>query len=151
MTIGTSNLVTDIELDFKLNITQLLNVDMIVTVQTLLCLMLSTIGFGMMTTYVWNDKTMVYALEKDIFVLPGYRAINTGIEQIMNRRVKDLLTEKEGERLSYIFICTTLWHETEDEIETLLKSLIRLIMHAKNKRRALCYRNGRKKIYLEKL
>jgi hypothetical protein len=30
-------------------------------------------------------------------------------------------------------MCTTLWHETDEEIETLLRSLIRLIMHAKKK------------------
>jgi len=33
----------------------------------------------MTTNFLWNDKAMIYALEKDIFVLPGYRPINTGI------------------------------------------------------------------------
>ena len=60
--------------------------------------------------------------------------ISTGIEQLLNRKVKDHLTEEEGDRLSYIFICTTLWHETDEEVATLIKSLIRLISHARRKR-----------------
>ena len=63
-------------------------------------LFVSFIGFALLTMYIWNDNSMVYSLEKDIFVLPGYRALNTGIKQLMNRRTKDLLTETEHERLS---------------------------------------------------
>jgi hypothetical protein len=67
---------------------------------SIIILFVSFIGFALLTMYIWNDNSMVYSLEKDIFVLPGYRALNTGIEQLMNRRTKDLLTETEHERLS---------------------------------------------------
>ena len=67
---------------------------------SIIILFVSFIGFALLTMYIWNDNSMVNSLEKDIFVLPGYRALNTGIKQLMNRRTKDLLTETEHERLS---------------------------------------------------
>ena len=57
---------------------QLTSVDPVVKVQALVMFFASFLGFAILTMYIWNDKTMTYALEKDIFVLPGYRAINTG-------------------------------------------------------------------------
>lgn len=102
------------------------------TIQIIATFALSMIAFLVMTEYVWFDRCKPYALERDIFMLPGYRPLHTAVDQMLNRKYVDA-KERLVEDLSYIFICTTLWHETPLEMETLLKSLVRLIRHVKRK------------------
>ena len=45
-----------------------------------------------------------------------------GVEQILNRLTRDnlIIGDKIETAPTFTFICTTLWHETELELETLL-------------------------------
>ena len=63
--------------------------------------------FISLTTHVWTSKAWTYPLERDVFVLPGFRIIYTGLYNLLNRRVVDLeeelgeLYEKYGKSRSY--------------------------------------------------
>ena len=94
-------------------------------------LVLALFSFIFSTLYLFDDDSKTYALEKDLFVLPGYRPVYAGTERLLNRRVLDECEKTEDGDVSYVFICTTLWHEPDNELETLLKSLTRLVKHAK--------------------
>ena len=49
--------------------------------------------FISLTTHVWTSKAWTYPLERDVFVLPGFRIIYTGLYNLLNRRVVDLEEE----------------------------------------------------------
>ena len=99
-------------------------------IQTNVTFALAVFSFIFLTDYIWRQKCKPYALERDTFVLPGYRALHTSVEQILNRRVLDENETGEiSDNNSYIFICTTLWHENPEELKILLKSLLQLILH----------------------
>ena len=80
-------------------------------------------------------------MPNDIFLHPTFEAFNLGVNHLLNRRLRDRLAKEEfGERQDhepYIFICTTLWHEERVEMETLLRTLVRLISHQTKKREKL--------------
>lgn len=84
--------------------------------------LLSTLAFIFTNFHLWNDRSVRYALERNLFATPGYRAFNTGVEHILNRLTRDNLISDDDNKQTqtYTFICTTLWHETELELETLL-------------------------------
>ena len=79
----------------SLKLDQFESVAEMVNIQTLLILIFGFVGFSATTSHIWKDKSAVYALERDIFLLPGYRAPNTVVEQIMNRKLHDIPNEKE--------------------------------------------------------
>ena len=121
------------------------------------------ISFALLTHYTWFDTSWVYPLERDVFVLPSYRPMFTTVFTLLNRRTLDLEAEDEefnkdqidplsfrnrvgskfitkktsiwdkGQHRPYIFICTTLWHEEDFEMRTLLRSVTRLLRHARQK------------------
>jgi len=94
---------------------------------------LAFLSFVCLTDYIWRQKCKPYDLERNTFVLPGYRALHTSVEQILNRRVLDENEKSDNsddsDNFSYIFLCTTLWHETPNELKTLVTSLLELILH----------------------
>ena len=59
---------------------------------------------------------------------------------MINRRKKEIkhLKEESNQKLTddpYIFICITLWQEAQFEMETLIRSLVRLLYHAKRNKK----------------
>ncbi|CBY07843.1 unnamed protein product [Oikopleura dioica] len=93
-------------------------------------------------------------------ILPGYRAMFTSLDVILNRNTVDIeevetyeervsrLTVNfdrsrttiktalwnKGQTIPMVFVCTTLWHENEAEMTTLLTSLIRLVKTVEDRR-----------------
>ena len=51
------------------------------------------VSFISLTTHVWTSKAWTYPLERDVFVLPGFRIIYTSLYNLLNRRVVDLEEE----------------------------------------------------------
>ena len=101
---------------------------MLTSIQVVL---ISIYAFSFTNFHLWNDRSTRYALERNLFATPGYRAFNTGIEHLLNRLTRDIntLSDDETKQIqTYTFICTTLWHETELELETLLSQGYKVII-----------------------
>ncbi|CBY36649.1 unnamed protein product, partial [Oikopleura dioica] len=86
-----------------------------------------------------NRNSKPYARKRDLFVHTSYELFNMPVQEMSNRRVQeDDLPEKQSTSDSsghapYIFICVPLWHEEEIEMETMTRSLYRMIEHQKIK------------------
>ena len=65
---------------------------MLIILFTFIC---STLSFLGTTDYIWDDKSKTYALERDMFTLPGYRPLHTCLDQILNRRCLDKTEQEE--------------------------------------------------------
>ena len=48
--------------------------------------------------------------------------------------MKTIDTQTKGQRNPYVFICTTLWHEEEVEMATLMTSVSKLLRRARDKK-----------------
>jgi len=98
----------------------------------------SFIAFAILTHHIWNNRSAQYAMPHDLFLHPTFEAYNLGVNHLLNRRIRDRLVDDGHDdyhlHTPYIFICTTLWHEERVEMETLLRTLVRLIIHQKKKR-----------------
>ena len=90
------------------------------------------IVFLFVTWHLFNDMSTHFALERDLMFNLPYEIVFQGANLMLNRRRKDRSVKtdnREGQTDPYIFICTTLWQENKIEMETLLRSLVRLSSH----------------------
>ena len=87
----------------------------------------------------------------DIFMTLNFETYNLGLNHILNRRIRDRNGGREfGETQShepYVFICTTLWHEEPEEMETLIRTLVRLILHQRQKTEDAKMRDPTEEVY----
>jgi len=61
---------------------------------------LGTLSLGVLTSYIWNNESWTYPLERDVFVLPSYRPLATSVFTLLNRRTIDLEKELQSEEFS---------------------------------------------------
>jgi hypothetical protein len=104
--------------------------------------------------------TFIIIIFSEIFIIPGYRPLFTSTDLLLNRNTIDIDKIEEfskrttrltvnfdrsrttiktdiwnnGQTVPMVFVCTTLWHENEIEMTTLLTSIIRLIKDVETKR-----------------
>ena len=98
----------------------------------LVCFGTGFIVFMFVTWHVFKDQSTHYALERDLMFNPPYEIGFQGANLMLNRRREErrlIRDNREGQTDPYVFICTTLWQENEQEMETLLRSLVRLASH----------------------
>ena len=98
----------------------------------MVCFGTGFIVFMFVTLHVFKDHSTHYALERDLMFNPPYEIGFQGANLMLNRRKKERILirdNREGEMDPYVFICTTLWQENEQEMEALLRSLVRLASH----------------------
>jgi len=98
----------------------------------MVCFGTGFIVFMFVTWHVFKDQSTHYALERDLMFNPPYEIGFQGANLMLNRRKKErrlIRDNREGQTDPYVFICTTLWQENEQEMETLLRSLVRLASH----------------------
>ena len=56
-------------------------------------LVFAIIPFVLLFTHLWTSDYMIYPLERDVFVLPSYRAIFTPTASLLNRTIVELPNE----------------------------------------------------------
>ena len=98
----------------------------------LACFGTGLIVFMFVTWHVFKDRSPHFALERDLMFNLSYEIGFQGANLMLNRRRIDRTLRRdnrEGQTDPYIFICTTLWQENKTEMETLLRSLVRLSSH----------------------
>ena len=98
----------------------------------LACFGTGLIVFMFVTWHVFKDRSPHFALERDLMFNPPYEIGFQGANLMLNRRREErrlIRDNREGQSDPYVFICTTLWQENEQEMETLLRSLVRLASH----------------------
>ena len=98
----------------------------------LICFATGFILFVFVTWHVFKDHSTYYSLERDLMWSPSYEIAFQGTNLLLNRRKqrRNLIRDNtQGHSDPYVFICTTLWQENEQEMETLLQSLVRLSRH----------------------
>ncbi|GFU93390.1 chitin synthase chs-2 [Trichonephila clavipes] len=93
------------------------------------------------TIYLWNPQSERMAATNKLFVNPLYCTILIDQSLALNRRRNEKIdsethtrlendeTEIQAEDVPRIFACATMWHETPDEMEQLLKSIMRMDVH----------------------
>ena len=98
----------------------------------MVCFGTGFIVFMFVTWHVFKDQSTHYALERDLMFNPPYEIGFQGANLLLNRRREErrlIRDNRHGQMDPYVFICTTLWQENEQEMETLLRSLVRLSNH----------------------
>ncbi|XP_061173520.1 chitin synthase chs-2-like [Saccostrea echinata] len=89
----------------------------------------------LLTTYVWRNGMRIKKLEK-IFAMPFYAGYAVDITLLWSRRrlrksghVHPDINKAKTKPIPVIYLCATMWHETELEMKTLLRSIFRLNRH----------------------
>ena len=99
-----------------------------------------SLAFLLCVRHIFHDKSYPYGLERMLFDSPFYRPVWTLQSLFLHRRRHDISSfnlgdieddglkkDIENETVPMIFICTTLWHEEDNEMKTLLTSILNLI------------------------
>ncbi|KAF8793908.1 Chitin synthase chs-2 like protein [Argiope bruennichi] len=95
----------------------------------------------LITIHLWNPQNERMASTNKLFVNPLYcsalidqslalnRRRNEKVEPDGHARLDSNVSEMDGSDVPRIFACATMWHETPDEMEQLLKSIMRMDVH----------------------
>ncbi|XP_046857125.1 uncharacterized protein LOC124450504 isoform X2 [Xenia sp. Carnegie-2017] len=90
--------------------------------------------------YIWHSQDLIMATERQLFWMPSYNGVMLEQNLLLNR--KNELTEDyvlDRNKLakdSCVFICTTMYHEADYEMEQLLHSIRRVdVARERSKRR----------------
>ncbi|XP_034944294.1 chitin synthase chs-2-like [Chelonus insularis] len=84
-----------------------------------------------LTTHIWTSHCERLASEKRIFAVYSYDSFIIDQSLIFNRR-RDFLNESsnpEVDKITKVFACATMWHETKDEMMQFINSILRLDLH----------------------
>lgn len=95
--------------------------------------------------YIFTKTNIILAKDKDMFLTPHYDSIFLEQHTILNRQVRKghKKTTEEGNSITavvrrnprMIFICSTMYRESEIEMKQMLKSLLRVARHCEKERR----------------
>ncbi|GBM44934.1 Chitin synthase chs-2 [Araneus ventricosus] len=95
----------------------------------------------LITIHLWNPQCERMASTNKLFVNPMYcsalidqslalnRRRNDKVESDTHVRLESSASEMDVSDIPRIFACATMWHETPDEMEQLLKSIMRMDVH----------------------
>ena len=96
------------------------------------CLLCGFLSLALLMHYMFFDRSAIYSLDRHLFSIPVFRPIFTTTSLLTARKREDdpdhklrrkIKNEKNSEIIPMLFICTTLWHEEDNEMEQLLNSL----------------------------
>ncbi len=99
------------------------------------------------TLYIWLSKSEKMAYIKDLFYYPSFCSVLTNQKIIMKRKQEDSnvsfcgmkketgMKSPESNQIHRIYACVTMWHGTMNEMESLIKSIKRLIDDQLNNRK----------------
>jgi len=108
------------------------------------CLLCGFLSLALLMHYMFFDRSAIYSLDRHLFSIPVFRPIFTTTSLLTARKREDdpdhklrrkIKNEKTSEyydemtqSIPMLFICTTLWHEEDNEMEQLLNSLGKLFI-----------------------
>ncbi|XP_035669160.1 chitin synthase chs-2-like [Branchiostoma floridae] len=86
------------------------------------------VQFFTTTWFVMRSPTIVMEREAQLFWLPGYNSVFPAQWMLLSRKNRntkgeDFTTRKKTKQNTHVYICTTMYHEAEYEMEQLLTSL----------------------------
>ncbi|KFM73408.1 hypothetical protein X975_24033, partial [Stegodyphus mimosarum] len=83
------------------------------------------------TIHIWTPRCERMAPTNELFVNPMYCTAVIDQSLALNRRKYEKIEQKQEapRAVTRIFACATMWHETPEEMELLLKSIMRLDAH----------------------
>ncbi|CAH1233182.1 Hypp629 [Branchiostoma lanceolatum] len=86
------------------------------------------IQFFTTTWFVMRSPTIVMEHEAQLFWLPGYNSVFPAQWLLLSRKNRntkgrDFTTRRKTKQNTHVYICTTMYHESEREMEQLLTSL----------------------------
>ncbi|KAI8480730.1 hypothetical protein Bbelb_415230 [Branchiostoma belcheri] len=92
------------------------------------CLGLLLVQFFSTTWFVMRSPTIVMEQEAQLFWLPGYNSVFPAQWMLLSRKNRntkgeDFTTRRKTKQNTHVYICTTMYHESEREMEQLLTSL----------------------------
>ena len=103
------------------------------------CLLCGFLSLVLLMHYMFFDRSAIYSLDRHLFSIPVFRPIFTTTSLLtarkreddpdhkLRRRIKNEKTSEYYDEMTQsipmLFICTTLWHEEDNEMEQLLNSL----------------------------
>jgi len=84
--------------------------------------------FVSITYYVWKGQGMIMAKAHDLFWISDYNGVCLEQDLLLNRRNEasdeEHVTQQNLSRDIRVFICTTMYHEEDYEMEQLLRSIL---------------------------
>ncbi|XP_035669163.1 uncharacterized protein LOC118411191 [Branchiostoma floridae] len=86
------------------------------------------VQFFTTTWFVMRSPTIVMEREAQLFWLPGYNSVFPAQWMLLSRKNRntkgeDFTTRKKTKQNTHVYICTTMYHESEREMDQLLTSL----------------------------
>ena len=99
------------------------------------CLLCGFLSLALLMHYMFFDRSAIYSLDRNLFSIPIFRPIFTTTSLLtarkreddpdheLRRKIKNEKISEMTQSIPMLFICTTLWHEEDFEMEQLLNSL----------------------------
>ena len=81
-----------------------------------------------MGTSIWKKGNIILAKDSDMFISPHYDGVLLEQQILLNREVKNS-KPTSTEMMKTIFICSTMYRETKEEMRQLLSSIYKLAHH----------------------
>ena len=79
---------------------------------------------------VWNKKNIILARDSSMFISPHYNGVLLEQQILLNRKVNNCDITTIAERVKKtIFVCSTMYHESGEEMKQLLSSVYKLACH----------------------